>query len=232
MKTAFVTGAGRGLGRGFVEYLLDLDVLVFAGVRDSLKEDFKKHDNLRIVPLDVSSNQSIAEAVETIAGEVDHLTYLVNNAGLNKDTATNGHKEIVCDLAKLDRDTLLKMFDVNAISPMIVLSECLPLLKGKESFVINISSNRAFFRDQNDNGNYGYRASKAALNMMTLCSLFDLPKNVKTFAVHPGSVKTDMNPDGDTLPYEQADKIMAIVRNWKDEYNGKFLRENGTLYPV
>lgn len=231
MKTALVTGAGRGLGKGFVEVLLSQGVVVFAGVKDSSKVGLNKHKNLRILPLDVTRDSSIAEAVDIISNEVDHLTYLVNNAGINKDTATDGHKEIVCDLNKLDRKTLLKMFDVNAVSPVMVLKMCLPLLGKDNSFVINISSNRASLSDVNDNGNYGYRASKAALNVMTLSSLFDLPKNVKTFAVHPGNVKTDMNPDGRDVPYEQAEKIIALTKKWKEDYNGKFLWYDGRLYP-
>ena len=159
---------------------------------------------------------------------------LINNAGTNKDTATNNHKELVCTLPQLDRKSLLKMFDINSISPMMVLKYFLPLLKGNPSFAINISSARSSYKDENPNtnGNYGYRASKAALNLMTLGSLFDLPPNVKTFAVHPGSVKTDMNPVGTDLPLEQAKKIISITDNWKEEFNGKFLRFDGTLYPL
>lgn len=230
MRTAFVTGAGRGLGCGFVEYLLDQGILVFAGVRNPSNTKFKKDKNLRVIPFDVSDDKSITGAVNIIASEVDKLYYLVNNVGVNKDTATNGHKEIVCELEKLDRKVLLKMFDINAISPMIVLQKCLPLLSEENSFVVNISSNRAWFGDVNESGNYGYRASKAALNMMTLASLMDLPKNVRTFAIHPGDVHTDMNPEGSDSPYKQAKKIISITDNWNDDKNGKFLRVDGTAY--
>jgi len=231
VKTAFITGAGRGIGKGFVEYFLDQDFIVFAGVRNiSKSNNLNKQKSLKIIPLDVTSDNSISKAIELISKETDHLDYLVNNAGVNKDTATNNHKELVCNLQKLNRKILLKMFDINSISPMMVLQKCLPLLKGNPSFVVNISSNRASFLDKNEIGNYGYRASKIALNMMTLCSLMDLPSNVKTFAVHPGDVKTDMNPEGYQIPYEQAKKINEITHNWKDEFNGKFLKYDGTLY--
>lgn len=234
MKTVLVTGAGRGLGKGFVEYFLDQGFVVFAGVRVSSDDSngLKKRENLRVLPLDVTSDDSISGAAEFISAETDHLDYLVNNAGVNKDTVTNNHKELVCNLADLDRKLLLEMFDINTVSPMIVLQKCLDLLKGDPSFVVNISSNRASFGDDtNTSGNYGYRASKAALNMMTLSSLFDLPKNIKTFAVHPGDVKTDMNPEGDQDAKKQAGKIIAITLNWKEEFNGKFLKYSGEFYP-
>lgn len=235
MKTAFITGAGRGLGKGFVEYFLDQDFKVFAGVRNPAANSnvLKKHKNLIVVPLDVIKDNSIAKAVELISADTDHLDYLVNNAGVNKDTVTNNHKELVCNLSNLDRKLLLEMVNINAISPTIVLQKCQNLLTKDPSFVVNISSNRASFSDDTStSGNYGYRASKVALNMMTIASLFDLPANVKTFAVHPGDVKTDMNPEGDQVPKNQAENIIAITLNWKDKYNGKFLRYDGTLYPL
>lgn len=229
MKTALITGAGGGLGKGFVEYLLDQDFLTFAGLRKP--SALNQNKNLKVIELDVTKEETIDKAFEFVQRQVDHLDLLINNVGVNKDTATNNHKEIVCDLPKLDRNTLLLMFDINAISPMIVLQKFLPLMIKNPSFVINISSNRASYHDNtNTSGNYGYRASKAALNMMTLCSLFDLPTNVKTFAVHPGDVKTAMNPEGDESPYNQAEKIIAITKNWNEKCNGKFLNYDGTLY--
>lgn len=236
MRSVFITGANRGLGKGFVEYFLNQGFKTFVGVRNPSSFDSKlsSNPNLVIVPIDVADDESIKKAVAIVSEKTDHLDYLINNAGTNKDSATNNHKELVCNLSQLDRKSLLKMFDINSISPMIVLKYFLPLLKNSSSFVINITSGRSSYKDEipNTNGNYGYRASKAALNLMTFSSLFDLPKNVKTFAVHPGSVKTDMNPVGTDLPIEQAKKIINITRNWKEEFNGKFLRYNGILYPL
>lgn len=236
MKTIFITGANRGLGKGFVEYSLNKGFRVFAGVRTILDfdEKLKSNQNLSLIPIDITDEVSITKAFLLVKKETDHLDFLVNNAGNNKDSATHNNKDIVCKLSQLDRNALLNMFNVNSISPMMVLKQFLPLLQGKPSFVINISSARSSNKDENKNtnGNYGYRASKAALNLMTVASLFDLPPNVRTFSVHPGSVKTDMNPTGTDLPIDQARKIIEITNNWKDKFNGKFLRYDGTIYPL
>ena len=186
------------------------------------------------VEIDVSNDESIKAAAQEVRKHTNALDLLINNAGLNKDTATNGDKTLVCNLDKLNREYLLKMYDVNSISPLIVVKEFLPLLKATPSFVINISSCRASFHDEfaNSNANYGYRSSKIALNMMTFGSIQDLPENVKTFAVHPGSVRTDMNPDGTETPLEAAESIVKIVDNWDDKFNGKFMRYSGELYPL
>lgn len=236
MKTAFITGGGRGLGRGFAKYFLDKGFQVFIGVRNPNKvaKDLKSKRNLIVVKMDVSDDESIKSAFKIVSKKVDHIDYLINNAGLNKDSATNNNKELVCNLNALDRMSLLRMFNVNSISPMMVLKFFYPLLNSAPTFIINITSARSSYKDEypNTNGNYGYRASKAALNMMTFSSLFDLSKNIKTFAVHPGGVKTNMNPIGEHDPVEQAKKIIDISKNWKEEFNGKFLRFDGTFYPL
>lgn len=235
MKYAFVTGTSRGLGKGFVEYFLDQGFLVFAGTRKlgGFDSKLKTHKNIRLIKIDSSSDKSIQKAFKKVKRETDHLNYLINNGGVNKDSATGNKKEKVCNLLELDRKSLLTMFNVNSIGPMIIIKEFIGLLNKKPSFIINISSCRASYNDEytNSSGNYGYRTSKIALNMMTFCSLHDLPKNVKTFSVHPGGVKTDMNPTGTDDPYEQAEKMINITKNWKEEFNGKFLRYEGVFYP-
>lgn len=233
MKKAFVTGANRGIGKGFSDYLLDQGYRVYAGVRDL---DSIKSDNQNLVPIksDISDDDSIRSAFEKIKETTSCLDILVNNAGMNKDSATNGHKELVCNLKDLDRDSINKMFDVNATSPLMVIKHFVSLLTGNPSYVINISSGRASTKDEysNSTGNYGYCSSKAALNRLVSRVIVDLPENIKTFAVHPGGVKTDMNPNGEHNPYDQAEKMVNITKEWKEEYNGAFLRYNGMFYPV
>lgn len=234
MKTAFITGANRGLGYGFVQYLLQEGYEVFAGTRD-IDTTLQHNKYLHWIKLDVKDDTSITEAVQAISKFTDHLDLLVNNAGINKDTGDIKGVPLTTKLNHLHRSALIDMFNVNTIGPMMVLKHCLPLLTASASaFVINITSCRASYHDEFENisGNYGYRASKTALNMMTFCSLFDLPSSVKTFAVHPGNVKSDMNPHGDNEPIDRAEKIMRIVKNWNEGFNGKFLRHDGTLYPL
>lgn len=231
MKYALVTGAGRGLGGGFVEYLLKDGYYVFAGVRE-LKPSYTSKENLEYLKLDVSDDNSIDETVKLVQAKTNSIDLIVNNAGINKDSVSNNHSELVCKVKDIKRNLLLKMFDVNTISPLIIIQKFLPLLKSEPSFVVNISSCRASYHDEfaNDNPNYGYAGSKIALNMFTFGLAKELPKNIKVFAVHPGSVKTDMNKQGDQTPQEQAEKIIAITKNWNDEFNGKFMRWSGEEY--
>lgn len=231
MKYALVTGGGRGLGKGFVDYLVGGGYFVFVGVR-RLKPEYKNTNSVEYLTLDVADDRSIVHAAKSISSKCSSLDLLINNAGVNKDSASGGHKEYVCNINDLRRNLLLDMFEINAIGPLIVIQKFLFLLKSSPSFVINISSCRASFHDEfeNNNPNYGYAASKIALNMFTYGLSKELPKNVKVFSVHPGDVRTDMNKEGSQLPYDQAEKIMEITKNWQDEFNGKFMRWSGEPY--
>lgn len=233
MKSAFITGANRGLGYGFAEYLSSNGFLVFAGTR-KITDALPQHDNLIWIECDVTNDASIDKAFETIKTKTDSLTFLINNADVNKDTIPEGDKDLVSTLGYLDRKALMNMFDINSISPIIVTQKFLPLLKADPCYIINISSARASFHDGHagSTANYGYAASKVALNILTFCSEAELPKNVRTFAINPGGVKTDMNPHGPNEPIKKAEKIIGLTDNWKEEYNGKFVHHDGTLYPL
>lgn len=233
MKTAFVTGASQGLGKAFVRVLQENGYYVFAGVK---KEDQKRKKTLsqEYIVCDVSDDESIKAAAKYITSKTTSIDLIINNAAINKDSATGKHKELVDNLEYLSREHLLKMFNINAVSPLLITKYFLNLLKGEPSFVVNISSGRASYHDESadSNPNYGYKASKAALNMFVYCMAKELPKNVKTFTVHPGYMKTDMNPDGAQSTKLQASRILRLIRDWKEANNGHFLRWSGERYPL
>lgn len=85
MKSAFITGANRGLGYGFVEHLLSKNFTVFAGTR-TLTDTLPKHENLIWIQCDVTDDKSIDSAVREIQSKTNSLNYLINNAGVNKDS--------------------------------------------------------------------------------------------------------------------------------------------------
>ena len=230
MKSVFITGANRGLGLGFAEYFLNNNYLVFAGTRE-VTDDLLKKDNLIWIKCDVTDDSSIKNVVEEIKSISENISFLINNAGTNKDTIPEGDKDLVSKLGSLDRKALINMFNINSVSPIIFVQSFLPILTN-DCFIINISSARASFSDGHagSTANYGYASSKVALNMMTFCSEMELPNNVKTFAVNPGGVNTDMNPDGLRKPIEVAEQIINITKNWKQEFNGKFLNYDGAFY--
>lgn len=229
-KTALITGGSRGLGRGFVEVLRARGYKVFASVREHSADLASTFPEVVQIPLHLGQSESLNEAVKLLGSLTDTIDILVNNAGISSSSKEVGDKSKVCTLGSLNREVLLKMFDVNAVQPILLIQSLLPLLKRDPCYCIQISSARgALYTDEtvNSSGNYGYRASKAATNMMTRALLHDLPSYVRTFAVHPGRVKTDMNPSGNIFPWESAEKILGILDRWEPSMNGNFLDNEG-----
>jgi len=234
MKTAVVTGGNRGLGRGFVESLTARGYRVFATVRTLNAELKIKFPGLQQVILNVGDSASLESAVAQIKSLTDSVDVILNNAALSRSSSEVGGAAKVCKLGSLSRESLLKIIDVNAVEPILLIQGLLPLLKSNPCYCIQISSARgSLYMDEtsNSSANYGYRVSKTALTMMTRAMVDDLPKNVRTFAVHPGLVKTDMNPEGLITPAESAEKILSIMDKWQPSMNGNFLNNDGTQWP-
>ena len=236
MKTALVTGAARGLGRAIAQYLAENNFYVYAGVRnlDEVVDYGSASVNVEKIVLDVTKDISIEKAIDKIRKDKGSLDLLINNAGLARSSAVFGGKEFVSDVPSFDRDKLLLMFEVNSISPMMVAKYALPIMTNPESFIVNIASKRASFQDDYNEKTRtsGYRASKLALVMFTKCLVDYLPSNVKTFAVHPNEVITEMNPNGEFTPPQAADALFKLIENFDEKNNGKFLNYDGTIYPV
>lgn len=231
MKYALVTGANRGLGLGFCKVLVSRGYTVFAGMRN-ITLFSNELDNIIPVEMHVEKDRSIQNFCLKLSKENIKLDLLINNAGVNRRSESIDNPSGVSKIDNINRKDLLHMFNINSISPLVITSHCLPVMATDQCFIINISSGRASFSNESNNANYGYRASKVALNMFTKASVYDLPKNIQTFAVHPGLVMSDMNPDGDISPEEAAEKIMRITDKWSKSNNGAFLDNDGELFPL
>ncbi|MEM1414235.1 MAG: SDR family oxidoreductase [Myxococcota bacterium] len=234
LRSALVTGAGRGLGLALTRALLGRGYRVFTAARhpersEALSELREAHGE-RVVPvtLDVGEPLSVAAAAEAVGAVTDALHVLVNNAGINSRSVPTGQGNV--RLGSLEPEGFLTMMRVNALGPALVTQAMLPLLAAGHGKVVNISSWLGSIAGKQSGGNYGYAASKAALNMVGRAMAFDLAEQgVVSFQINPGWVQTDMGGERAKLtPEESAEGILDVAERITLDHAGEFLQWDGT----
>ncbi|MCK5341874.1 MAG: SDR family oxidoreductase [Candidatus Heimdallarchaeota archaeon] len=222
MAQILITGANRGLGLEFVRQYLDRGEKVVATFRENndtsdLEELQDKYLNfLTLVPMDITSSDSRIKACSKVKSKVSGLDILINNAGMT------GKREL--KFGDLHADHMLEVFNVNAISAVLVAEQFSQLFKEK-SKIINISSWMGSISARENSTNFSYCASKAALNMFTkLLSNALRDKGIIAIPMHPGWVKTRMGTQ--SAPIEQKDSISGMIQ----VIDSLTLEETGKFY--
>ncbi|RYE90838.1 MAG: SDR family NAD(P)-dependent oxidoreductase, partial [Myxococcales bacterium] len=179
----------------------------------------------------VTSDESVAAAARTLAGETDRLDVLVNNAGVLTSMTTPPSQDTT-DLVK-------SVYEVNVFGPIRVTQAFLPLLKkAPAARVVMMSSGLGSMTVQLDrsSGFYevnqmGYNSSKSALNSVTVAFAKELePLGIKVNATCPGYVKTDMNGHTGTRTVEQgAATAIRLATLGPDGPTAGFFNDDGPL---
>jgi NAD(P)-dependent dehydrogenase (short-subunit alcohol dehydrogenase family) len=125
-RAVLITGATGGIGMATVELLRRRGFTVYAGARG--RATFG--DGVRVVPLDVADPESVAAAAKRVAGEVDGLYAVINNAGV----IVQGPLELV------PADEWRRQLEVNTLGPASVVREFLPLVRAGAGRIINVSA--------------------------------------------------------------------------------------------
>jgi NAD(P)-dependent dehydrogenase (short-subunit alcohol dehydrogenase family) len=216
-KIALVTGGTRGIGFETVRQLAGagVHVLLAGRNRDKAVEAALKLQaeglSVEAIALDVANDDSIAAAAREVARKHGRLDILVNNAGVFRDEA--GRKPSEQSLT-----TWRETFDTNVFGVVATTQAFLPLLKQAPSArIVNVSSLLGSIAAHNDPASPiydfkvpAYNVSKSAVNAWTVQLAHELrDTHIKVNAVHPGSVKTEMNANGEI---EVADGARTSVR--------------------
>lgn len=233
MDKIFITGTNRGIGLALVKkYLETTDAIIFGTCRqpenaDELQALKKKFPNrLHIIQLDVTKQDSIASAVDTVRSVSPVIDVIINNAGVNPDD--RGRQR----LDRITPDLMRQVFEVNVIAPVMIVQALLPLISpSKNGRIANLSSSMGSIEEADYGGYYAYSTSKAAVNMISRMMSNDLSSHI-TIALDPGWVQTDMGGPSATLrPNESATGIIKLMNSLKPKDNGSYLRWNGDTLP-
>ena len=183
--TVLITGASRGLGRALAGLYAAAGLRVIACMRQA---------SAGADVLDVADEGSIAALGERLGGQP--VDIVINNAAIRGDTG---------GLDTLETDDFLEVMRINALAPLLVARALRPnLLVGRRKVLVNISSRAGSLAEgtiDDEDGDYAYRCSKAALNMATAKLALDLRSDrITALALHPGWVRTDMGGTGAEVP--------------------------------
>lgn len=233
-RTSVIVGANRGIGLELARGLVQRGDHVIATARDvAAATDLADVRPAAILPLDIADDASIAAFAAALGDLTGHIDLLVNNAGLNAGSV--GH-DGPAGVLEMGRSTLLAVTDVNAAGPMMVTQALEPQLAAAPngSWIVNISSQLGSMEVGLKGGrDVAYNVSKAALNMVTVCTARELvDRDIRSVAFHPGWVRTDMGGASAALsPEESATGILAKVDALTSDDNGGFFRWDGTPHP-
>ncbi|MGW3888343.1 SDR family NAD(P)-dependent oxidoreductase [Micromonospora chokoriensis] len=209
MRTWFITGASRGLGRAFANAAFDRGDRVVAASRSIAQSDFdERHaDRLLALPLDVTDRAAVVAAVDTAVAHFGRLDIVVNNAG----TMSMGMVE------EFTEAEARAQFEVNFFGALWVGQAVLPHLRAQRSgHIVQVSSIAAL-------GGFPstgmYSASKFALEGMSEAlameaAAFDITVSI----VQPGGYWTDLYTNiAATTPLEAYAPLRAeLERQWAE----------------
>jgi NAD(P)-dependent dehydrogenase (short-subunit alcohol dehydrogenase family) len=221
-KTVLITGANRGLGLEFARQYADAGWKVIGTARNPGTAAELNDLGVRVLELDVTDGASVAKLAADLADEPIDL--LINNAGIMDRDADS--------IESLDFDSVERVLAVNTIGPMRVTRAVLDNLRsGAGKQIVHITSGLGSIAENTRGGYYGYRESKAALNMFNRSLAAELRSEGFTCVViSPGWVQTDMGGAAATLTPEQSIAGMrSVIGSLTADDTGTFRSWDGAV---
>lgn len=242
-----VVGATRGIGFGFVKQLLQYQNVaqIYGTYRASasasellsLKNQYQ--ERLVALEMDITDESSISVGIKQITQKTKIIHLVIYCVGILHDGDFQPEKS----LRQIDSENLIRYFQVNSIGAVLLAKHMMPLLRHKESSMFAaISAKVGSIGDNRLGGWYGYRASKAALNMFLKTISIEYsrrcPKTIVA-ALHPGTTDTNLSepfqanvPPGKLFPVEKTvSQLLGVMKNLELKNSGEFFSWDGKPLP-
>ena len=222
-ETVLITGANRGLGLEFAREFSARGYHVIGTARNPEQAQELRALGAQVEQLDVADDASARTLAGKLKGQA--IDILINNAGIIGSSSNS--------ITDLDFNKMVNTYQVNALGPMRVTQALYKnLMLGKGRKVVDITSMMGSVT-MNFGGAYDYRASKAALNMLTNTLAKELGKDgFICVVIHPGWVQTDMGgSSAPVTPRESISGMIKVIDGLTKESNGKFYDYTGKEMP-
>ena len=218
MATVLITGANKGIGLELSRQLTERGDEVIALCRKASPE-------LQALGVRLFEGVDVTDrtALETVSRDLGdaQVDVLINNAGIFENETFDD----------LDLDQIRRQFEVNALGALQVTAVMQShLVQGSK---IILMTSRMGSIDDNGSGNYyGYRMSKAALNMAGVNLAHDFrSKGIAVAILHPGMVATEMTGRHGVPVSESVKGLVARIDELRLQDSGRFLHANGEPLP-
>ncbi|MGL6291086.1 MAG: SDR family oxidoreductase [Silanimonas sp.] len=230
-RRVLVTGASRGLGLEFVRQLLARGDAVVAACRRPAEADaltalaIANPGRLQVLPLELTDAGSRTALLRDVAAGWGAIDVLLNNAGVLAPGERFG---------QLDAAHFRVAFETNTLAPLLLAEAATPLLaKGRAPVVAYLSSVLGSIASTQSFYTPSYAVSKAALNMaVRLAAIPMAEQGIRSVALHPGWVRTDMGGPGAPLEApESVAGMLAVVDTLPASARGDFIDYRGERLP-
>lgn len=244
---ALVVAGSGGIGGGMVRALLadSRTRKVYATYRqpDSATDLFnlasEYGNKLDLLRLDATDESQIAAVVEKIKSQTSQLHLVVNCVGILHHSQLQPEKS----LRQINSENLLRYFQINSVPIILLAKHLLPLLQHNQpSILASISAKIGSIGDNYLGGWYGYRASKAAHNMLVKTTAIEYKRkspNTIIVSLHPGTTDTNLSkPFQKNVPPEKlfsvertVTQLLSIIENLQPGDSGQFFSWDGSRLP-
>jgi NAD(P)-dependent dehydrogenase (short-subunit alcohol dehydrogenase family) len=218
MSTVFITGAGSGIGREFVQQYLAYGWNVVCTARQASHQTELRDAGAECFNVDMQDAPAILKTAALLQSRTIDLAIL--NAGVMRRRGMG--------FADIHIEDWQESFSVNCIAPALWAGQLLtPLKRCTTGKLVALSSGRASISNNVSGSTIMYRASKAALNATWKTLSIDEP-DVISFVLHPGRVRTAMGgPDSELSKEESVSQMRRVIDNADKSTTGRFLDYSG-----
>lgn len=218
MSTVLITGCNRGIGYELATQYHERGDNVIGVCRTSNEplDDL----GIRVVDgVDVADPAGVTALKKAVGDEP--IDVLVNNAGiLRRDR-----------FGELDYDEMTLQYQVNTLGPLRVTEALADNLRDGSKVAV-VTSRVGSIDDNGSGGNWGYRVSKTAVNMVGTNLMHELrPHGIAVVLLHPGLVATDMTGRHGISPIDSARGLIERIDELTLETSGGFWHAEGYRLP-
>ena len=229
-KTAFITGANKGIGFGIAKYLGLSGWRIIVGARNQERAENAIRELTALgvevpgwVNIELADLASVEKAACELNEQYPELSLLINNAGIPGDMSVDSQHTELADI----RQTL----DVNFVGTFTLTKLMIPLMAKNSGRIVNVTVPSEISPYWHP---LAYVTSKAAQNAMMGVMAMEFQQNnipVEIFSVHPGPTTTDLNGNMSLPGFHDIDTVgqkFVELLNDGQSHQGEFVE----LYPI